>query len=72
MLVRNPKEFDRVAREWAVKYAGAPKKSVGEGSGGTTTEMIREKEKRSKEEEERERLAAYVTPSLFRFELVLT
>ena len=58
MLVKNPKEFERVAREWAVKYAGAPKRAVGEGSGGTTTEMIREKEKRSKEEEERERLVA--------------
>jgi ubiquitin-conjugating enzyme (huntingtin interacting protein 2) len=24
MLLRTPKEFERVAREWAVVYAGAP------------------------------------------------
>ncbi|KAI9849786.1 MAG: Ubiquitin-conjugating enzyme E2 1 [Thelocarpon superellum] len=59
MLVRNPREFDRVAREWAVRYAGAPKRDRGEGSGITTRETFREKEKRSKEEEERERRAAY-------------
>ena len=65
MLVKNPKEFERVAREWAVKYAGAPRKVYGEGSGGTTTEMIRETEKRTKVEEEKERLARYISPLLF-------
>ncbi|KMU84750.1 ubiquitin-conjugating enzyme [Coccidioides immitis H538.4] len=25
MLLRNPKEFERVAREWAVMHAGAPR-----------------------------------------------
>ncbi|KAI9826647.1 MAG: hypothetical protein M1832_006243 [Thelocarpon impressellum] len=59
MLVRNPKEFERVAREWAVRYAGAPKKDRGEGSGGATKQTLKEKEQRSKEEEERERMAAY-------------
>ncbi|KAI9807370.1 MAG: Ubiquitin-conjugating enzyme E2 1 [Piccolia ochrophora] len=59
MLVRNPKEFERVAREWAVKYAGAPKKDRGEGSGGATKESLRQLEQRSKEGEERERMAAY-------------
>lgn len=24
MLLKNPKEFERIAREWSVKYAGAP------------------------------------------------
>jgi len=34
MLIKNPKQFARVAREWAVKYAGAPKSETGEGSSG--------------------------------------
>ncbi|KAI9676209.1 MAG: Ubiquitin-conjugating enzyme E2 1 [Trizodia sp. TS-e1964] len=59
MLMRNPKEFDRVAREWAVKYAGAPRKERGEGSGGGSPETVKQQEQRSREEEERERLAAY-------------
>ncbi|KZF19102.1 ubiquitin conjugating enzyme [Xylona heveae TC161] len=59
MLMRNPKEFDRVAREWAVKYAGAPKRERGEGSGGATGETLKQRERKSKEEEERERLAVY-------------
>ncbi|KAI9805172.1 MAG: Ubiquitin-conjugating enzyme E2 1 [Sarcosagium campestre] len=59
MLMRNPKEFDRVAREWAVKHAGAPKKDRGEGSGGATTDSLKQLEQKSKEELLRERLAAY-------------
>ena len=55
MLTRNPKEFERVAQEWAVKYAGAPKKETGEGSGGRKSESKREKKQRSKEEEAEER-----------------
>jgi ubiquitin-conjugating enzyme (huntingtin interacting protein 2) len=58
MLMRNPEEFQRVAREWAVRYAGAPKKERGEGSGGTSGESLQQREQRSREEEERERLAA--------------
>lgn len=34
MLLRKPKEFERVAREWAVIYAGAPQNEAGEGSRG--------------------------------------
>ncbi len=60
MLMRNPREFDRVAREWAVKHAGAPKRERGEGSGGSAVETPRQREQRSREEEERARLAAYV------------
>ncbi|KAI0583009.1 Ubiquitin-conjugating enzyme E2-24 kDa [Pyrenophora tritici-repentis] len=33
MLIRNPAEFEHKAREWAVKFAGAPKKEIAEGSG---------------------------------------
>ncbi|KLJ05657.1 ubiquitin-conjugating enzyme (huntingtin interacting protein 2) [Blastomyces silverae] len=59
MLMRNPKEFDRVARQWAVQYAGAPKRHLGESSGGATDESIRMQQQKSKEEEEKEQLAAY-------------
>ena len=61
MLTRNPKEFERVAHEWAVRYAGAPKKETGEGSGGRKTESKREKKQRSKEEEAEERRRLYVS-----------
>lgn len=59
MLTRNPKEFDRVAHEWAVKYAGAPKRETGEGSGGSKPETTKQKKRRSKEEEAAERAALY-------------
>lgn len=29
MLLTAPKDFERVAREWAVKYAGAPSANSG-------------------------------------------
>ncbi|EYE94212.1 E2 ubiquitin-conjugating protein UBC1 [Aspergillus ruber CBS 135680] len=32
MLLHRPKEFERVAQQWAVNYAGAPQKNAGEGS----------------------------------------
>lgn len=59
MLIRNPGEFERVAQEWAVKYAGAPKRERGEGSGGSATETKKQLERRSKAEEEAERVAKY-------------
>ncbi|KAL8945776.1 MAG: hypothetical protein Q9222_007730 [Ikaeria aurantiellina] len=59
MLIRNPKEFERVAQEWAVKYAGAPKKERGEGSGGTQSQSKKQLERKSKAEEEAERVAKY-------------
>lgn len=61
MLIRNPKEFDRVAQEWAVKYAGALKRERGEGSGGSAMETKKQQERRSKAEEEAERVAKYVS-----------
>ncbi len=57
MLTRNPKEFERVAHEWAVRHAGAPKKDSAEGSGGARAETKEQKQKRSKEEEAAERAA---------------
>lgn len=63
MLVQNPKEFERVAREWAFRFAGAPKIETGEGSGGATKETLKQVRQKSREEEERERLAAYASSS---------
>ncbi|KAF1981833.1 hypothetical protein K402DRAFT_398229 [Aulographum hederae CBS 113979] len=59
MLIRNPEEFEHVAREWAVKYAGAPKKESGEGSGGATAETIKKKAQVAKDTEEKAKMAAY-------------
>ncbi|DAA79277.1 ubiquitin-conjugating enzyme E2 [Trichophyton mentagrophytes] len=59
MLLSDPKEFERVAREWAVMHAGAPRRHTGEGSGGATDESIRRKALKAKEDEQREKLAAY-------------
>ena len=33
MLLRTPKEFDRVARHWAMMYAGAPSNGPGSSNG---------------------------------------
>jgi len=59
MLIKNPKEFDRVAREWAVRYAGAPKRNIGESSGGATASSIEAAEKESEQREEEANMAVY-------------
>ncbi|KAF1813190.1 hypothetical protein P152DRAFT_308482 [Eremomyces bilateralis CBS 781.70] len=59
MMIRNPAEFEHVAREWAVKHANAPRKERGEGSGGATASSIKRKAQRSKENEEKAQLAQY-------------
>ena len=64
MLVRAPKEFERYAAEWAVKYAGAPKKDTGESSGAHLAKSKEQKQQKSKEEVERERIAQYVQSSV--------
>lgn len=64
MLLKNPEMFRHTAREWAVKHAGAPKKEVGEGSGGATPETIRQKAQQAKQSQERNRAAQYVFPFL--------
>ena len=56
-LHKNPKEFERVAAEWAVKFANAPKRQTGESSGGSTVESRKALKRKSKEEEEAERVA---------------
>jgi ubiquitin-conjugating enzyme (huntingtin interacting protein 2) len=64
MLLKNPEQFKYTAREWAVKYAGAPKREVGEGSGGATPETIRQKAAQAKQSQEKNKLAQYVLPFL--------
>ena len=70
MLITNPREFAHVAREWAVRYAGAPEAAPGssgaEGSGGVTEETLRQKDDQKRERAEAAKLAAYVDrcPSL--------
>lgn len=59
MMIRNVAEFDHVARDWAVKHAGAPKKETAEGSGGATADSIKRKAQQAKENEEKVKLAAY-------------
>jgi ubiquitin-conjugating enzyme (huntingtin interacting protein 2) len=39
MLLKTPKEFERVARDWAVIYAGAPMGEADIGSGSNVDEM---------------------------------
>jgi ubiquitin-conjugating enzyme (huntingtin interacting protein 2) len=69
MLLRKPKEFERVAREWAINHAGAPKKQLGEGSGGVTDASMREDERRAKEDEANDALIAYDSTILKQFHL---
>ena len=52
MLMHHPEQFERVAREWAQKYAGAPKTSAPVSRYGSS--ISKPKVVKSKEEEERE------------------
>lgn len=65
MLLKHPEQFRHTARDWAVKHAGAPKKEMGEGSGGATAETIRQKAHQAKQNQERNKLAQYAFLSLF-------
>jgi ubiquitin-conjugating enzyme (huntingtin interacting protein 2) len=56
MLLKNPAEFEHKAREWAVKYAGAQRKEIGEGSGGATPETIKQRKQQTKESESKSKL----------------
>lgn len=68
MLITNPKEFEHVAREWAIKYAGAPRGAPGsegtgaEGSGGVTEETLKNKEEQKRDKAEAAKIAQYVCP----------
>jgi ubiquitin-conjugating enzyme (huntingtin interacting protein 2) len=68
MLISRPEEFAHVAREWAIRYASAPKPSAGSGrtgagsSGGLDEAALKARSKadekeRKKKEEQRQREA---------------
>ncbi|RVD90347.1 uncharacterized protein DFL_001319 [Arthrobotrys flagrans] len=53
MLLRNPKQFEEIARQWAVQYAGAPAKaSSGSSSNAVDARREREAEERRKAQQE--------------------
>jgi ubiquitin-conjugating enzyme (huntingtin interacting protein 2) len=58
-MIKNPKEYERHAKEWAVKYAGAPKSFIGESSGGATDQDIEAAEKEAQERETQANIAVY-------------
>ncbi|PSS22550.1 hypothetical protein M430DRAFT_49657 [Amorphotheca resinae ATCC 22711] len=51
MLMNHPEEFHRMARDWAVKYANAPKNTNWQSSAAQIPTQSRPKTQRSKEEE---------------------
>ena len=65
-MITSPKEFAHVAREWAIKYAGAPADEMGSagsgsgGSGGITEESLKAQEKQRQQKEEAAKSAQYV------------
>lgn len=60
MLMNHPEQFDRVAREWAVKYAGAPKKLLQTSAASyPQSSSSKPKTQKSKEQELREQIARY-------------
>lgn len=60
MLMNHPEQFDRVAREWAVNYAGAPKTLLTAGGASYThSAASKPKTHKSKEQEMREQIARY-------------
>jgi ubiquitin-conjugating enzyme (huntingtin interacting protein 2) len=60
MLIKNPAEFEHKAREWAVKYAGAPKSDEGQSSGGATAESLKKAQALQREKETKSKQAEYV------------
>jgi ubiquitin-conjugating enzyme (huntingtin interacting protein 2) len=69
MMITRPEEFKHWARDWAQRYAGAPKPAAGSGrtggssSGGMNEATLKERkkaeEKEKKKADERRRLEAY-------------
>lgn len=58
MLMKDPERFERTAREWAVKHAGAPQSSLA-GSSKFASKPKKDVQK-TREELEREMTARYV------------
>jgi ubiquitin-conjugating enzyme (huntingtin interacting protein 2) len=63
MLMHHPAQFDKVAREWSVKYAGAPK-SLLMSSTSTYQQSSKPKIQKTKEQELREQIARYMYHNL--------
>lgn len=63
MLLKNKEEFQHVAQEWAIQYAGAPPKDKAEGSGGTTAEDLKRKAQEEKNKIEENKPDASVETS---------
>jgi ubiquitin-conjugating enzyme (huntingtin interacting protein 2) len=60
MLMNHPEQFDRVAREWAVKYAEAPKTLLTAGGTSYTHSAVsKPKTQKTREQELREEIARY-------------
>ncbi|EME82351.1 uncharacterized protein MYCFIDRAFT_154883 [Pseudocercospora fijiensis CIRAD86] len=69
MLITRPEEFKHVAREWAIRHAGAPRPPPGSGKGGASSSMDHEEataeekkkmdDKEAKKAEEKRRREAY-------------
>jgi len=57
MLMNHPEQFDRVAREWSVKYASAPQRILTQTVNFSTSKS--QKPPKSKEQELREQMARY-------------
>lgn len=58
MLLRNKDEFEHVARDWAVRHAGAPRRDRGEASTASTPTAARRKSQQAKEREEKSKVSA--------------
>lgn len=58
MMLKDPQEFEHIAREWAVKYAGAPQKDDSSGSGGVTEEDLMKSAQEAKKPKESDQDAA--------------
>jgi len=66
MLITNPKQFNKVAREWAVRHAGAPETNSGGPDHPIDEEELERQEEQRKERAEAEKTAEYVHPSIYR------
>lgn len=62
MLLKNKAEFEHVAQEWAIRYAGAPSKDKAESSGGTTAEDLLKRANEAKNKSEEQKPDSYVRP----------
>jgi ubiquitin-conjugating enzyme (huntingtin interacting protein 2) len=53
-MIKHPEDFKHTAREWAIKHAGAPRRDVGQSSGGASSATIRAKRQQQAKERQQE------------------